>query len=93
MWEDPGWVIIEAAACNTLILSSDCKNGPSEIIEENKAGQLYKVGSEKDFINNFNIIINLNKSEIQKKILFAKKKSYFFSKFQHFNNLEKIITF
>jgi len=93
LWEDPGWVIIEAAACNTLILSSDCKNGPSEIIEENKAGQLYKVGSEKDFINNFNIIINLNKSEIQKKILFAKKKSYFFSKFQHFNNLEKIITF
>ena len=92
LWEDPGWVLLEAAASNTLILSSDCKNGPSEIIDNNNAGQLYKVDNEQDFINKFNLIMNLDKGQIDSKKLFAKKKSYLFTKFQHFKNLEKIIT-
>ena len=61
LWEDPGWVLLEAAASNTLILSSDCKNGPSEIIDNNNAGQLYKVDNEQDFINKFNQIMSLDK--------------------------------
>jgi len=92
LWEDPGWVLLEAAASNTLILSSNCKNGPSEIIDNNKAGQLYKVDNEQDFIKNFNEIMSLDKVQINKKKLFAKKKSYLFTKFQHFKNLEKIIS-
>ena len=92
LWEDPGWVLLEAAASNTLILSSDCKNGPSEIIDNNKAGQLYKVDNEQDFINKFNLIMSLDKAQIDSKKLFAKKKSYLFTKFQHFKSLEKIIT-
>ena len=91
LWEDPGWVLLEAAASNTLILSSDCKNGPSEIIDNNNAGQLYKVDNEQDFINKFNQIMSLDKAEIDSKKLFAKKKSYLFTKFQHFKNLEEII--
>ena len=92
LWEDPGWVLLEAAASNTLILSSDCKNGPSEIIDNNNAGQLYKVDNEQDFINKFNQIMSLDKIQIDSKKLFAKKKSYLFTKFQHFKNLEKIIS-
>jgi len=92
LWEDPGWVLLEAAASNTLILSSDCKNGPSEIIDNNNAGQLYKVDNEQDFINKFNQIMSLDKMQMAKKKLFAKKKSYLFTKFQHFKNLEKIIS-
>ena len=92
LWEDPGWVLLEAAASNTLILSSDCKNGPSEIIENNNAGQLYKVDNEQDFINKFNQIMSLDKIQIDNKKLFAKKKSYLFTKFQHFKNLEEIIS-
>ena len=92
LWEDPGWVLLEAAASNTLILSSNCKNGPSEIIDNNKAGQLYKVDNEQDFIKNFNEIMSVDKVQINKKKLFAKKKSYLFTKFQHFKNLEKIIS-
>ena len=91
LWEDPGWVLLEAAASNTLILSSDCKNGPSEIIENDKAGELYRVDDKQDFINKFKKITNLDNLEIRKKKFFAKKKSYFFTKFQHFKNLEKII--
>ena len=92
LWEDPGWVLLEAAASNTLILSSDCKNGPSEIIDNNNAGQLYKVDNEQDFINKFNQIMSLDKIQIDSKKLFAKKKSYLFTKFQHFKNLEEIIS-
>ena len=92
LWEDPGWVLLEAAASNTLILSSDCKNGPSEIIDNNNAGQLYKVNNEQDFINKFNQIMSLDKIQIDSKKLFAKKKSYLFTKFQHFKNLEEIIS-
>ena len=25
LWEDPGFVIIEAALCNLIVISSDCK--------------------------------------------------------------------
>lgn len=92
LWEDPGWVLLEAAASNTLILSSDCKNGPSEIIDNNNAGQLYKSDDEQDFINKFNKIISLDKAQINSKKLFAKKKSYSYTKFQHFKNLEEIIS-
>ena len=42
LWEDPGFVIVEAAMCNLFIISSDCKNGPSEILEYGKGGILYK---------------------------------------------------
>ena len=91
LWEDPGWVLLEAAASNTLILSSDCKNGPSEIIDNNQAGELYKTDNEKDFIDKFNQVINLDVLKVNKKKFFAKKKSYSFTKFQHFKNLEKII--
>ena len=87
LWEDPGWVLLEAAASNTLILSSDCKNGPLEIIDNNNAGQLYKVDNEQDFINKFNLIMSLDKAQIDSKKLFAKKKSYLFTKFQHFKSL------
>ena len=92
LWEDPGWVLLEAAASNTLILSSNCKNGPSEIIDNNNAGQLYKVDNEQDFINKFNQIMSLDNVQIDSKKLFAKKKSYLFTKFQHYKNLEEIIS-
>ena len=31
--EDPGFVLAEAGASNTNIISSDCPNGPKEIIQ------------------------------------------------------------
>ena len=73
LWEDPGWVLLEAAASNTLILSSNCKNGPSEIIEKNKSGFLYEVNNEKDFVEKFNNIKGLSDSQIKLKKIYAKK--------------------
>ena len=44
LWEDPGFVILEAALSNTFIISSNCPNGPSEILLNGKAGTIFKVG-------------------------------------------------
>ena len=41
LWEDPGFVIIEAALSNLFVISSDCKNGPREFLSNGKAGLLY----------------------------------------------------
>ena len=32
LWEDPGFVLIEAGYMNKLIISSDCPNGPKELL-------------------------------------------------------------
>ena len=42
LWEDPGFVLIEAAYCRANIISSDCKNGPIEFLENNKCGLCLK---------------------------------------------------
>ena len=64
LWEDPGFVLIEAIVSNSLVLSSDCPNGPKEIIE-NKNGLLFKSNSENDFLLKFKQLINL--SDLKKK--------------------------
>ena len=42
LWEDPGFVLIEAAMNNLFLISSDCKNGPSEILDNGNRGYLFK---------------------------------------------------
>ena len=42
LWEDPGAVMIEAAFSNTLVLSSNCKNGPKEFLMNAQAGYLFE---------------------------------------------------
>ena len=37
-------VLVEALACGLYVISSDCKSGPKEILEDSKLGMLYKVG-------------------------------------------------
>jgi glycosyltransferase involved in cell wall biosynthesis len=90
LWEDPGFVIVEAITCETLVLSSDCQSGPNEIIG-NKNGILFKNNSESDFIKKFNLLINLNQREEKYYKINAKKKSKSFSIFNHYKNLYKLL--
>jgi glycosyltransferase involved in cell wall biosynthesis len=42
LWEEPGHAILEAAYLNKLIISTDCPNGPKEILKNNFNSITYK---------------------------------------------------
>ena len=91
LWEDPGFVIIESAFCNKPIISSNCKNGPSEILSEGKSGFLYNTNSNEDFLRKINDFENCNKDTLKEMIYKTKKNIKDFSIFSHFIKLRKIL--
>ena len=90
LWEDPGFVLVEAMLSNALILSSDCSSGPKEIVGSHR-GVLFKSNSKEDFIEKFNKINLLSNKDKYKKILNAKKFVKKFTLLNHYKNFSKII--
>ncbi len=91
LWEDPGFVLIEAGIMNKTILSSNCPNGPSELLENGKSGFLFESNSFDDFEKQFFSIENTKKDVLFEKKVFFKKKIKEFTLFNHFKILNKII--
>jgi len=90
-WEDPGFVLIEAAFSRVPIISANCPNGPNEILENGNGGYLFKSNDQADFIRNFKKFINENDNLLKKKKLKVLKKSKNYTCFRHFQNLQKIL--
>ena len=90
LWEDPGFVIIEAAFCRALIISSACKNGPIEFVG-NDCGILFKSNDLIDFHNQFKFFKSLEHRKIKLMKLNALKKAKQYTIFNHFINLNKIL--
>ena len=73
LWEDPGFVMIESALCNTPIISSDCKNGPREFLLDGKAGLLYRSNINNELFKKLKEFHNLENDYIFRKRVLAKK--------------------
>ena len=89
LWEDPGFVLIEAGFCRTPVLSSDAWPGPIEIIENNYNGFIFKNNDIDDFIRNFS---KLNESYDLNKLVYNNLKTVKkFTLYDHFKNFDKIL--
>ena len=92
LWEDPGFVIIEAALSNVSVISSDCPSGPKEIINENEyGGYLFQNNDYKDLNNKINQFLSEDKNKIYNKKIYIKKKIKKFSIFNHVNLIKKYL--
>ena len=91
LWEDPGFVMIESALCNSFIISSDCKNGPKEFLLDGKAGLIFKSNEENQLYEKLNEFKKLKKKNIYQMKILAKKNSMKFTMFRHFLSLRNII--
>ena len=89
LWEDPGFVLIEAAFCRTLVFSSNCTTGPKEIIKDNINGILFESNNVESFVDKFDLLISKkNEKNLLLKNLINSKK---FSQFNHFKSFKKIL--
>ena len=92
LWEDPGFVMLEAMHARSLVLSSDCPSGPKEIVSNSeKRGILFKSNNIDDFLIKFNEIQNLNSNKVRLLKLNAKKFTRKFTIFNHHKSLSKIL--
>lgn len=91
LWEDPGAVMIEAAFCNKIVLSSNCKNGPKEFLLNNDAGYLFENNKLESLINSFNQLTTDAPEIIYNKKILAKKNSKKYSIFNHYLELKKFL--
>ena len=92
LWEDPGAVMIEAAFCNKIVLSSDCKNGPKEFLMHNKAGYLFKNNNLSSLIDSFNELTTDSQKKIHEKKILAKINSKKYTLFNHYLTLRSLVT-
>jgi len=90
-YEDPGFVLIEAGFLNKVVFAADSKTGPTEILDRSNRGFLFKNNSYEDLSDKFFDYININRLELNKKVINLKKYSKLFTYFSHFKNLKKIL--
>ena len=89
LWEDPGFVLVEAGICRTPVLSSDAWPGPIEIINNEINGIIFRNNDEVNFIQKFNYF---KSKEIQKKLkLNNLKNCRRFTLFSHYKYLNEIL--
>ncbi len=89
-WEDPGFVILESMFVRKIVLSSDCKNGPIEIIKNRDNGFLYKNNDTEDFNRSFYDIMKVINSDVKKKntiLVSALKKTKSYSLMGHYKDI------
>jgi len=91
LWEEPGFVIVEAGLCNLYIISSDCRNGPSEFLNYGKNGLLFNSNKTNALFESFQKYSKLSKDKKNLDKIKLKKNARQYSIFRHFIQFQKII--
>jgi glycosyltransferase involved in cell wall biosynthesis len=91
LWEDPGFVLVEAGVANATVISSNCPNGPTEILENGKNGFIFESNSIESFVGSFNQFINTKEEDLKKKKINLKKRIRLFTKFNHYKILNNYL--
>ena len=92
LWEEMGFVIVEAAMNNLFVISSDCPNGPKEFLNNGRNGILFssnKKNSLKESLEKFNKMTDEEKFKYKVQL---KKNGKKFTRFRHFKILNKILS-
>jgi glycosyltransferase involved in cell wall biosynthesis len=91
IYENPGHVLIEAAASNCPIISSNCPTGPANFLDYGMGGYIFDVNDAKDLSEKIELFLNDSNKNIQLKKIIAKKKSINYTKYRHYLQLDKIL--
>ena len=89
LWEEVGFVMVEAALTNLFIISSNCPNGPTEFLSEGRHGILFESNKKNDLSNS--LIKYASLKDIEKHKLEIKKNTKKYTKYRHFLKLKNIL--
>ncbi len=90
LWEEVGFVIVEAAFNNLFVISSNCPNGPEEFLNKGQSGILFENNLKNEICKSLIKYSQLNERKKNEHKVNLKKNSLNYSKFRHylkFNNL------
>ena len=91
LWEEVGFVMVEAAINNSYLICSDCPNGPSEFLNYGKNGILFKNNVSNQL---YEKLIDFQKLEADKKYkdkVILKNNALKYSKFRHYLKISEIL--
>ncbi len=92
LWEEVGFVMVEASFCNNFIISSNCKNGPKEFLENGSAGLIFNNNKKNKLCEKLIEFKKLDNSIIFKKKILAKKNCSNFTMFNHYKKIKYILS-
>ena len=90
LWEDPGFVLVEAGYNNCQVITSDCPNGPKEIVSDD-GGYLFKSNNSTSLLNSINYFLKDSETSRVSKKIKLKKRLKGFTFFHHSLVLRKIL--
>ena len=79
LWEDPGFVMIEAAALKKIIINSNCPSGPKEFFNNGKNGFLFQNNNVESLYYTFEKFMKSKKNKLNFFIRQSYKKSLDYS--------------
>ncbi len=91
LWEDPGFVIIEAAMNNTVILSTNCDSGPKELLQDKVNSFVFSNNNKESFIRSFENLVNSDENLRLNMKIEMKKNVKKFTLYRHYLKLNKIV--